>query len=445
MPAGPDVRLSEVIGALSYALDLTEGEPAGHAVRSCLIGMRVAEELRLSAADRSDLFYALLLKDAGCTTNSARMSALFGADDHTAKHTSKRIDWARPLPAFLWSARTVAPGASLKVRVAHLLAIKDEGEVTRSLMETRCERGAEIALSLGLSERTAEAIRTLDEHWDGRGQPRGLAGDEIPLLGRILCLAQTVEIFHSTFGIDGAYEVARRRSGHWFDPALVAVLDGFRDDGATFWDSLAEPDLARWEPADRVMTADPERVDRIAAAFAAIVDAKSPWTYSHSERTRAGATSIAEVLGFDAELVSGLRHAALLHDIGKLSLSNRILDKPARLTPAEFERVKEHPLFTQWVLDRVSCFRDVSAVAVAHHERLDGSGYPRGLDAADLTLPMRVLAVADVHEALTADRPYRPALGSEDALAVMRLDVPSRLDADAFEALETVLDRQAAR
>jgi HD-GYP domain-containing protein (c-di-GMP phosphodiesterase class II) len=444
MPAGPDVRLSEVIGALSYALDLTEGEPAGHAVRSCLIGMRVAEELRLSTSSRSDLFYALLLKDAGCTTNSARMAALFGADDHAAKHTSKRIDWARPLPAFLWSARTVAPGASLRTRVAHLLAIKDEGEVTRSLMETRCERGAEIALSIGLSDPTAEAIRTLDEHWDGRGQPRGLAGDEIPLLGRILCLAQTVEIFNSTFGNDGAYEVARRRSGHWFDPALVAALDGFRGD-AVFWESLAEPDLARWEPADRVMTADPGRVDRIASAFAAIVDAKSPWTYSHSERTRAGATSIAEVLGFDAEDVSGLGHAALLHDIGKLSLSNRILDKPARLSSAEFERVKEHPLFTQWVLDRVSCFRDVSAVAVAHHERLDGSGYPRGLVAADLTLPMRVLAVADVHEALTANRPYRPALDSEDALAVMRLDVPGRLDADAFEALETVLERQAAR
>jgi len=444
MSAGPDVRLSEVVGALSYALDLTEGEPPGHAVRSCLIGMRVAEELRLDGAGRSDLFYALLLKDAGCTTNSARMAALFGADDHAAKHSSKRVDWARPMPAFLWSARTVAPGGSLRMRVAHLLAIKDEGEVTRSLIQTRCERGAEIALSVGLSERTAEAIRTLDEHWDGRGQPRGLAGDEIPLLGRILCLAQTVEIFHSTFGVDRAYEVARRRSGRWFDPALVAALEGFRDDGA-FWASLAEPDLARWEPADRVMTADPERLDRIAAAFAAIVDAKSPWTYSHSERTRTGATSIAEVLGFDAEELSGLRRAALLHDIGKLALSNRILDKPAKLTPAEFDRVKEHPLFTQWVLDRVSCFRDVSAVAAAHHERLDGSGYPRGLVAADLTLPMRVLAVADVHEALTADRPYRPALGSGDALGVMRLDVPSRLDADAFDALETVVERRAAR
>src|SRR5215212_9557201 len=104
MAAGPSVvLLSEVIGALSYALDLTEGEPPGHAVRSCVIGMRLGHELRLSPAARSDLFYALLLKDAGCTANSARMAALFGADDHEVKHSAKRVDWAGSFSAFVWS------------------------------------------------------------------------------------------------------------------------------------------------------------------------------------------------------------------------------------------------------------------------------------------------------------------------------------------------------
>ena len=141
---------------------------------------------------RSDLFYALLLKDAGCTANSARMAALFGADDHDAKHTAKRVDWARPLPAFAWSLRTVAPGGSLRMRMDRLLAIKDAGEVTRSLMQARCDRGAEIALhDRPLRAHGARLSATLDEHWDGGGQPRGLRGDEIPLLGRILCLAQT--------------------------------------------------------------------------------------------------------------------------------------------------------------------------------------------------------------------------------------------------------------
>jgi HD-GYP domain-containing protein (c-di-GMP phosphodiesterase class II) len=291
---------------------------------------------------------------------------------------------------------------------------------------------------IGLSERTAEAIRSLDEHWDGRGQPRGLAGEEIPLLGRILCLAQTVEIFHAASGVDGAYEVAMRRGGRWFDPALVTALGAFRND-AGFWASLADPDLAPWEPADQVLIADADRQLELATAFAAIVDAKSPWTYHHSDRTSLIATNMGAVLGLDTAELGDLRRVGLLHDIGKLAVSNRILDKPTGLTVAEFERVKEHPLFTQWVLERVSCFQDLAPVAGAHHERLDGGGYPRGLAADDLTMPMRVLAIADVYEALTAERPYRHALADEDALDVIRLDVPSRLDAEAFNALETIV------
>jgi HD-GYP domain-containing protein (c-di-GMP phosphodiesterase class II) len=292
---------------------------------------------------------------------------------------------------------------------------------------------------IGLSDRTAEAIRALDEHWDGHGQPRWLLGEQIPLLGRILCLAQTVEIFHAAGGVEDAYAVAARRSGTWFDPELVKALGVFRRDGA-FWASLAEPDLTRWEPTDQVIAIDDDRLLQIAMAFAAIVDAKSPWTYFHSDRTSLIATNIGAALGLDAEELGDLRRVGLLHDIGKLAVSNRILDKPAELTAAEYERVKEHPLFTRWVLERVGCFEYLAQVAAAHHERLDGSGYPRGLGADDLTLPMRVLAVADVYEALTADRPYRPALTEEEALEVIRRDVPDRLDQDAYDALETVID-----
>src|SRR3954454_8440800 len=218
------VRLSAVIGAMSYALDVTEGEPPGHAIRSCKIGMRLAEGVGLDAGVRSDLFYALLLKDAGCSANSARMAALFGADDHRAKWTSKRVDWSGKLPALAWSVRTVVPGGSVRARLDRLLAIKNEGEVTRALMQARCDRGAEIALLLGLPPATAEAVRALDEHWDGGGAPRRLRGEQIPLFGRILCLAQTAEIFAAAGGSAAAWRVARRRRGRWFDPALVDAL-----------------------------------------------------------------------------------------------------------------------------------------------------------------------------------------------------------------------------
>ena len=427
-----------MIGALSYALDITEGEPPGHARRTCQIGMRIAAELKLDADARSRLFYALLLKDAGCSANSAKMAALFGADDHVAKRTSKRVDWSGRLPAFAWSVRTVAPRGSLRARLDRLLAIKAEGEVTRALMQARCDRGAEIALMLGFEAETAEAIRALDEHWDGGGQPRGLRSEEIPLLGRILCLAQTVDIFHTAGGVRAAWAVARRRRGRWFDPALVDALEAVRSDSA-FWASLREGDAAAWEPEDRLLTADDALLDRIADAFAGIVDAKSPWTYRHSDRTCVITMSVASGLGADAGSLRDLRRTALLHDVGKLAVSNRILDKPARLTEAEFALVREHPVVTERILERVPGCVHLAPVAGAHHERLDGSGYPRGLKASELTLPMRLLAVADVYEALTSDRPYRPALTSHDALAIMRDDVPARLDREAFAGLERLL------
>jgi putative nucleotidyltransferase with HDIG domain len=432
------IPLSRVIGALSYALDLTEGEPSGHAVRTCRIGMRLAETIGLDDERRSQLFYALLLKDAGCSANSAKMAALFGADDHVIKRSSKRIDWSGRLPAFAWSVRSVAPGRSLRARLDRLRAIKAEGAVTRALMRARCERGAEIALMLGLDVPTAEAIRTLDEHWDGGGQPQGMRGEEIPLLGRILCLAQTVEIFHRAGGVRAAWAVARRRRRLWFDPALVDALGTFRDDAA-FWSAHDAGDVTAWEPEDRRVVADDARLDRIADAFAGVVDAKSPWTYRHSDRTCLIVMSLASELGADAGLLRDLRRAALLHDLGKLSVSNRILDKPARLTPAEFARVREHPVVTERILERVPGCEHLARMAGSHHERLDGSGYPHGLDGRELSMPMRLLAVADVYEALTSDRPYRSALASEDALAAMRPDVPDRLDPTAFSLLERLL------
>jgi HD-GYP domain-containing protein (c-di-GMP phosphodiesterase class II) len=432
------IALSGVIAALSYALDLTEGEPPGHAVRSCMIGMRLAGELELDDATRSHLFYALLLKDAGCSANSAHMAALFGADDHVAKRTSKRSNWSRAFPAFMWALRTVAPRGTLRARADRLLAIKHEGEVTRSLMQARCDRGAEIALQLGLSRETAEGIRTLDEHWDGGGQPRGLRGREIPLLGRVLCLAQTAEIFHADRGVDAALQVARRRRGQWFDPTLVDALGAVGVDGG-FWASLADGDVRAWEPEDRLLLADAERLDGIAAAFAGVIDAKSPWTYRHSDRTSLIATSLAAALGWSEDAMAEIHRGGLLHDVGKLGISNRILDKPASLTAAEFDQIRRHPVLGERILARVPGFNTLAPLARAHHERLDGGGYPYGLTAERLTMPMRLLAVADVFEALTSERPYRPAMSSDRALAVVRSQVPSRLDGEVFSALEGLL------
>lgn len=434
------IALSGVIGALSHALDIAEGQPPGHAVRSCLIGMRVGVELDLDAAARSDLFYALLLKDAGCSANANRMAALFAADDRTAKATSKLVDWTDRRAALLWSLRTAAPGGSLRRRIAVLRGIRAEGDVTRSFMQARCDRGAEIARMLFLSEGTAAAIRSLDEHWDGHGMPDGLRGEEIPLAARIACLAQTVEVFHARGGVKAARAMARRRRGGWFDPSLVDAFLRVCDD-AVFWAQLATPDVSRWEPAGLALAADDESVDRIAEAFARVIDAKSPFTARHSERVAEIADGIALELGFDADERRTMRRAALLHDIGKLAVSNRILDKPGKLSEEEFRDVRTHPVHTLSILARAPCFAHLAELAANHHEKLDGSGYPRSLAAEELDLAMRVLSVADVYEALTAERPYRAAIPVEEALAIIGREVPKRLDADVLKALEDYLGR----
>jgi putative nucleotidyltransferase with HDIG domain len=439
-----EIRLSEVVSALSYALDLTEGQPEGHAVRTCLIGMRIAEEISLPAAQRSELFYALLLKDAGCSTNAAETHRLFGADDLAVKRNWKLVDWSSRWESFRHVVRNAAPRRPLVDRVLRVASFATAGSVGAELVRMRCERGAEIVQMLGFPAATADAIRTLDEHWDGHGVPNGLRGAQIPLLARVLCLAQTTEIFASAFDVETAYQVAAARAGRWFDPELVAALRSFRNDHV-FWSRLyvgdAQAEIARVEPDDRAVPADDIAVDRIAEAFARVIDAKSPFTYAHSTGVAEISLAIGRILEFSADEQRDLRRAALLHDLGKLGVSNSILDKPGRLTREEMAAVRRHTEYTSRILHRVSCFRSIADIAAAHHERLDGTGYHLGLSASQIPLASRVIAVADVFEALSAERPYRDALSRERVLNIMQIQAGPGLCPTVFDALLIALDR----
>ncbi len=252
-----EIRLSELISALSVALDITQGHPEGHCMRSALIGMRLADELRLSAGDRSALFYALLLKDLGCSSNAAKMCYLFGADDHLVKRSARMVNWTKTSEAIKHGWKHCAPGGSIIDKLLKMAAMARSGpEGARKIVEVRCERGADIARMLQFPEATAKAILDLDEHWDGQGHPRGLKGPAISLLGRMCCLAQTVEVFFTTYGLEAAMDVAGQRRGQWFDPQLVDALLSFKQE-AHFWDRLLSGDLlgelSRWEPEDSVL------------------------------------------------------------------------------------------------------------------------------------------------------------------------------------------------
>jgi len=356
------LRLSDVLSALSDALDLAAGHPRAHAERSCIIGMRLAVELGLGDDERASLFYALLLKDAGL----------------------------------------------------------------------------EVASAAGLDAAALDAVAAVNEHWDGRGEPLGAAGDELPLLGRIVCLAQTAEAFWELGGSRGACEVARERSGSWFDPLLVDALCAIEDD-TRFWVSLEIPQVGRWEPSGRVELVGDERLDRVAEAFAMLVDGQSPYTPGHSRGVATLSVRIAEVMGLGAQDRRDLHLAGLLHDLGMLGVPGNALDHPGKLDGEERRRLRMHPKRSLEILSRIWPLRRVARLAAVHHERLDGSGYFLGLTGAQLDLPSRVLAVAEVAQGLGARRSYRNAFPIDDVLWIMSQGAGTKVDADVYEALTRVL------
>jgi putative nucleotidyltransferase with HDIG domain len=437
------ITVSTILSALSYALDLTEGHPRGHSARTCLIGMALARHIGVPEPQQQDLFYALLLKDAGCSSNADRMFQLFGGDDQAAKRGAWEQDWRTLRGKASYALRFTEPGGPIGARVRKLISLATGGRALgRFIYQIRCERGAEIAQALGFSRTTAEAIRSMDEHWDGGGYPGGLKGQNIPLLARIVGLAQVAEIFAERDGPTAALAVVRERRGRWFDPDLVKAFAGVAAD-STLWSQVAstelETEVSAVEPQVMQFAIDPARLDQIAVAFAWVVDAKSPFTYDHSQRVADLATSMAAHLGLtDAECVRTKR-AALLHDIGKLAVPNRILDKPGSLTDSEWGIVRLHPYYTYQILERVPVFGEFAFDASAHHERMDGRGYYRNLRGDQLSLCARMLATADKFDALSADRPYRKGMPLDRVYGILAGDAGFDLCPDCVTAAKAVV------
>lgn len=436
----PSFLVSELISALSYALDLTEGRPMGHSVRSCLLGMRIGRQLGLPAEAQADLYYTLLLKDTGCSSNSSRLYHILNADDIRAKGDLKTTDWTKVGWQSLHYALThVATEMPFPERVWKLVQVAaTQQRDSCELVKIRCERGSAIARKLGFSENVAAGIHCLDEHWNGRGYPNGLTKKNIPLASNIANLAQTLEVFWAARGPQAAIEAAEGRSDRWFDPELVKIAVSLDKQGR-LWTKLESEDvIARvmaMEPEDRRLTATEQTTDNICLAFADIIDAKTPFTYQHSNGVARAAVAIGRGLGVSEPDVKKLHRAALLHDIGKLGVSNTILEKPGKLTSEEFAEVRKHPYYTYEILQRIPAFADFSMDAAAHHERLNGKGYWRGLRGDDMSLSARILAVADVFDALMAKRPYRNALPLDKVFTMMREDTPHALDWPCLAAL----------
>jgi HD-GYP domain-containing protein (c-di-GMP phosphodiesterase class II) len=435
------LRVASVVAALSKALDLSTGQPMGHSIRSCLLAMRIAEEIGASAQIRSDLFYAQLLKDCGCSGNSSKTFHAFGADELKAKHDVKTKDWTKTsFEMVQYLLAHTAPGKPFleRSRLLFQMALRSKAHA-KDVTKIRCDRGFTLARLMGLSDNTAVGILNLDEHWDGSGNPERLAKTAIPVLSRVMLLAQTLEAFVMSCGEQRAMEIAIRRSGTWFDPDLVKAANSLHRRGA-LWHSAFDEDLTAvclaTEPQPKFIQPGETTLDRICMAFSNIVDAKSPFTFNHSLGVANAAVAISRMLGLPKDRVMFVRHAALLHDLGKLGVSNEILEKPGKPTDEEWASLKQHPYYTWKILLEIPGFEEMSEVAGAHHEKLNGKGYFRGLTGEYLSVESRILAVADIFDALSAKRPYRDALPLEKVFEIMRKDAPHAIDGTCLEALE---------
>ncbi|MCA9402852.1 MAG: HD domain-containing protein [Candidatus Omnitrophica bacterium] len=441
---GQSIPFSEILTAVTYALDLTEGQPKGHCLRGCWIGFHIGRRLGLEDYQLWELYYTLLLKDAGCSSNAARLFQLYGSDDLKIKHDFKTVNTQKISEVVRFILEHAGVHESKGEQFRRIMHLAGKGnKLATELIQTRCESGALIAKQLGFSDDVADGVRFLDEHYNGKGRPEGLQGKSIPVYSRIALMAQVIDVFQMIGGKAAALREIQERRGSWFDPDIAdAFREVSRDD--RFWETLNGDDILEsvigLEPADNVMFLTEDRLDIMAEAFAKIIDSKSPFTYGHSSRVTEYAMAMAEKIGMDADRRRWFKRGALLHDIGKLGVSNAVLDKPGKLTDEEWGQIKLHPKYTEEILSKIGIFKELAVVAAAHHERLDGKGYHKGLKGEEIVLETRILTVADIYDALAAKRPYRDAMAVEKALGILdEMHAGGAIDGQCLSILKSVI------
>ncbi len=424
------------MATLSYAADLGLGQPMAHCMRQTVVALRLAGLAGASDRELEATYYLGLMMNVYCHADAAEQAKWFGDDISMKGDGFQMLDMstARMISFIL---RRVGSHGSGMARARRLAAFPVAGpKQMAAFMTTHSTLGAQFAGRIGLDEAACVAIRQSYEQWDGKGHPDHLRGAEICLPARLVQLASPVEVFSRRRGVEAAVAMARKHRGTQYDPAVVdlfcahapGLLAGL--DQASDWDTVldSEPRLSR-----RVSGAG---LDLVLEAMADLVNLKSPYLAGHSRGVANLVSAAARAAGHPEDDVRALRRAALVHDLGRLGISNAIWDKPGPITEAESERVRLHPYLTDRMLARVDALRRSREIASRHHERLDGSGYPRGLTAAALTPQDRLLAAADAYHAMTEPRPHRAPLDPAQAAGDLRAEVAAgRLDGEAVDAV----------
>jgi HD-GYP domain-containing protein (c-di-GMP phosphodiesterase class II) len=426
---------AEVLAALSVAIDLGLGQPAEHMLRSALIATRLADRLGLPKAQRDCVYYSNLIMWIGCHADSHEYARWFG-DDIAVRRGSYLVDFSG-LPYQRFLLTNIGHGESLLQRLKTMTTLyaNARGHISQ-LIHSHCTSAALLAERIGLADDVQTALRHTFERFDGGGLPNGVEGEAIPVEMRVAQLADMVEVHQREYGVEGAVAMVLSRRGGQFDPAVV---DAFVADAQNLLAVPATGDawaMALQNAPDRHTALDGPALDALLVALGDFVDLKCPFTLGHSRATAQLAGDAAVAAGLAADEVALTRRAAHIHDIGRIGVSNQIWSKPGDLTMSEFERMRLHPYLTERILQRVPGLKDVATVAANHHECLDGSGYPRGLSARQLTVPDRIVAAAVSYQSALEPRPYRAPFSPEGAARRLRGRVrDGELDGVAAEAV----------
>lgn len=430
------LRLADLLAGLSMVADMGYGLPIGTSIRSCLIGVGLARRLGTPEPDAAASFYTSLLLHLGCVSFSHEMTEAFG-DDVRANRAGARTNFADPKDVITTLIPHTVRGTPPLERVKAAAFIVANGrELGRRYDTTVCEVGRETARRIGLPETVQRALYEVKEWWNGRGVPSGARGDDIHIGARIARVAGDAALFSDIGGTDLAVEALGRRAGKIFDPAVVGA---FTSDAPAILGEAGAGD-----PRAHVLASEPEPVielsasdlPEVAAAFGDLVDLKTPFTHGHSGAVAHLARIAGERLGLDRTALDQLYVAALMHDLGRAGVSNAIWEKPAPLTSSEWEQVRLHAYHSERILAASDALAPMARIAGMHHERLDGSGYHRGCHAREMSVSARILAAADVYQAMLEPRPHRAALSPSDAAGQLRTAVrDGKLDGNAAEAV----------
>jgi HD-GYP domain-containing protein (c-di-GMP phosphodiesterase class II)/DNA-binding CsgD family transcriptional regulator len=441
------IRMAEVLGGLTLATDVASANQPEKALRTAILAVEIGRRHGVSEPELRDTYYVNLLRYLGCVGFAHEEAHVYGAgDDIATRYVMGMADAADPIGTARRIISRIGKGGGITDRVRAVARILGDGIAVKQHASAQCDTSIKFATMAGMPERVTTALQFICARWDGKGTPAEAEGTAIPMAMRLHHVADIVEIAFHRAGRSAAIEIARKRSGGAFDPALAAT---FLDSADELLDLIT--DASVW---DRFVATEPRPhleigaagVDDVTRAFAYFADLKSTFTLGHSLAVAELAVRAGKALGLSpAELVD-LRRAGWLHDLGRVSVSNAVWDKPGKLSAAEWERVRLHAYWTERALYQARPLRAIAQLAAGSHERTDGSGYHRALPGAVLAKASRILGAADAYHAMREARPHRPALSADAAARELRAEVAAgRLDRETCAAVLDAAGVPAAR